>query len=168
MTMTLDSLGRGTAPASRQLQASFAAVRVAFTWMGVRKSLSSEQKAQAAESFGAQGQYLSAAKKLLDTRYDAFKQVTAIRGRIIAYWKGMSLPYPEPGLRLIRREDIDPFDHRLRELRQELIEAVENLNDQYSELKSAAREQLGTLFSPSDYPGSLTGLFAVDWEFPSV
>ena len=48
--------------------------------------------AQAAETFGAEGQYLSAAKKLLDTRDPAYKAVTAIRGQAVALWKGMSLP----------------------------------------------------------------------------
>ena len=62
---------------SQNLRMNFAAVRVSFTWLGVRKSLNTEQKAQAAESFGAEGQYLSAAKKLLDTSHEAFQQVTA-------------------------------------------------------------------------------------------
>ena len=41
-----------TSPAER-LRSSYAAVRVSFTWLGVRKTLSTEQKAQAAEGFGA-------------------------------------------------------------------------------------------------------------------
>jgi len=45
-----------------------AAARVAFCWFGVRKTLTPEQKAQAADTFGAEGQYLSAGKKLLNTR----------------------------------------------------------------------------------------------------
>src|SRR3954463_8390682 len=87
-------------PAER-LRQSFAAVRVSFTWLGVRKSLSADQKAQAAESFGAEGQYLTAAKKLIDTSHEAFQQVTAVRNRIVCFWKGMSLPYPEQGIRLV-------------------------------------------------------------------
>ena len=42
-----------------------AAVRLSFIWFGVRKTLSPEQKAQAADAFGAEGNYLSAGKKLL-------------------------------------------------------------------------------------------------------
>ena len=57
-----------SAAAARRLRQNFAAVRVLFTWFGVRKSLSAEQKAQTAEQFGADGGYLSAAKKLLDVR----------------------------------------------------------------------------------------------------
>src|SRR5687768_13580155 len=69
-------------PAER-LRLEAAAVRVSFTWLGVRKTLSPEQRAQAAESFGAAGGYLSAAKKLIDTRHPAYRAVTAARGRVV-------------------------------------------------------------------------------------
>jgi len=42
--------------------------RDAYCWFGVHKTLTLEQKAQAVGTFGAEGQYLSAGKKLLDTR----------------------------------------------------------------------------------------------------
>ena len=84
---------RRTSPAER-LRTSTAAVRVSLRWFGVRKSLSTEQKAEAAEAFGATGDFLSAGKKLLDTRHPAFRAVSSVRGRIISVWKGLSLPYP--------------------------------------------------------------------------
>src|SRR4051812_44436958 len=95
-------------PAVR-LRTAMAAVRVSFTWLGVRKSLTPAQKALAAESFGAEGDYLSAGKKLLDTRHPAFRAVTALRGRVQSVWKGMTLPYPEPGIRLLRRDQVERF-----------------------------------------------------------
>ena len=76
------------APAQR-LRATMAAVRVSFTWMGTQKTLDRDQKARAAETFGAEGQYLSAGKKLIDTGHTAFRAVTAIRGKVDAYWKGI-------------------------------------------------------------------------------
>jgi hypothetical protein len=57
--------GVTTTPAQR-LRATTAAVRVSFAWMGTQKTLNPEQKARAAETFGAEGQYLSAGKKLPD------------------------------------------------------------------------------------------------------
>lgn len=156
------------ASSGETLRGTMAAVRVAFTWFGTRKSLSAEQKAQAAESFGAEGQFLTAGKKLIDTTHPAFKSVTAIRGRVVSYWKGISLPFPEPGLRLIRQQDIGGFDVQMTNLRGELDEAVALLDDHYAELRSAARERLGSLFNPSDYPGTLLGLFGIAWEYPSV
>jgi hypothetical protein len=61
----------GSTPAEL-LRNTMAACRVQFTWYGTKKSLTVEQKAQAAETFDAEGQFLSAGKKLLDTKHAAF------------------------------------------------------------------------------------------------
>jgi hypothetical protein len=145
-----------------------AAMRLSFTWFGTLKSLSTEQKARAADTFGAEQQFLSAGKKLLDTRDPAFRAVTAVRGNASSYFKAVSLPYPEPGIRLIRQTDIDEISIRMRGFKQELDEAVDTLSDRFDELKQVARGRLGDLFNPGDYPLSLSGLFDVTWEFPSV
>src|SRR5262249_8677675 len=42
------------------------------------------------------------------------------------------------------------------------------LDEHYSELKASARRRLGSLYNPADYPDSLSGLFEVHWDFPSV
>jgi hypothetical protein len=157
-----------TAPAAQRLRATMAAVRLAFTWFGVRKSLSAEQKSQAADTFGAEGNYLSAGKKLIDTGHPAFRAVTAVRNRATSLWRGLSLPYPEPGIRLIRQDDISSFDVQMTSLRAELDEAVSQLDDRLTELKAAARQRLGQLFNPADYPASLRGLFEIAWDYPSV
>src|ERR1700722_4945230 len=93
-TLLDDPALRPANSAARRLRTVMAAVRLSFTWFGVRKSLSAEQKAEAADSFGAEGAYLSAAKKLLDTKHPAFKAVTGVRGRAISLWRGLSQPYP--------------------------------------------------------------------------
>ena len=104
------SADTATAPTPAQrLRATMAAVRVSFAWMGTQKTLNPDQKARAAETFGAEGQYLSAGKKLIDTTHSAFRAVTAIRGKIGSYWKGLSLPYPEPGVRLIKQDKVEEF-----------------------------------------------------------
>jgi hypothetical protein len=126
MTSVLDEpRSQSASAASDRLRAAMAAARLSFNWLGVRKSLSSSQKDQAADSFGAEGKYLSAGKKLLDTSHPAFKAVTSIRGQTIAYWKGISLPFPEPGIRLIRQGSIDEFNDRIAVFGNELDEAVQ-------------------------------------------
>ncbi len=176
MTTLLDHLdsrssasrsGTATTPAQR-LRSTMAAVRVSFAWLGTQKTLNPEQKARAAETFGAEGQYLSAGKKLLDTSHSAFRAVTAIRGKVDAYWKGLSLPFPELGVRLIRHDVVEAFAAQMTDFRTELDDAVVNLDNNFSELKQAARERLGSLYNPSDYPETLVGLFGVEWSFPSV
>ena len=163
----VDRPATATTPAQR-LRATMAAARVSFTWMGTQKTLSADQRARAAETFGAEGQYLSAGKKLLDTGHSAFRAVTAIRGKVDAYWKGLTLPFPEPGVRLIRHDAVEPFAAQMADFRTELDDAVANLDRHYGELKQAARERLGSLFNVGDYPETLVGLFGVEWDFPSV
>jgi hypothetical protein len=170
MTMTLPDPGTeqpSTTP-SQRLRWTTTAVRVSLRWLGVRKTLTPEQKTEAALSFGAEGEFLSARKKLLDTRHPAYQEVTAVRGKVLAYWKAVTLPYPEPGIRLLRHNEVEVFHEKLVELRTELQEAVARLDAHYAELKQTARQRLGRLYNPADYPPVLQGLFALDWEFPSV
>ena len=156
------------AAAAERLRLEAAAVRVSFTWFGVRRALTPQQRAEAADQFGAAGEYVSAAKKLLDTRHPAYRAVTAVRGRVLGCWRGATLPYPEPGVRLIRQDQVEQFNRDLATFRSQLQQAVEGLEEQYGELKEAARSRLGGLFNPGDYPESLLGLFDLSWDFPSV
>jgi hypothetical protein len=141
---------------------------VSFTWLGVRKTLTQEQKNQAAEPFGAEGTFLSARKKLLDTNHPAYKDVTKVRGRVLSYWRGLTLPYPENGVRLIKQNQVESFHQQMNDFRAQLDEAVGRLDDHYEELKATAQRRLGDLYDPTDYPPRLRGLFALDWDFPSV
>ena len=109
--------GTSTTPAHRRLRTTMAAVRVSFTWMGTQKTLNPDQKARAAETFGAEGQLRSPpARSSWTRRHSAFRSVTAIRGKVDAYWKGLSLPYPENGReadQARRRRDVRRPDGRL-------------------------------------------------------
>lgn len=156
-----------TAPAQR-LRSTMAAMRLSFTWLGVRKTLTAEQKSEAADAFGAEGSFLSAGKKLLDTRHPQFRAVTTVRSQAVQFWKSQSLPYPEPGIRLIRQDAITSIDRQMTSYKAQLTDAVAQLDQDYGELKAAARERLGSLYNPADYPVSLCGLFDVAWDYPSV
>ena len=78
------------------------------------------------------------------------------------------MPFPEPGVRLIRHDAVEAFAAQMADFRAELDDAVANLDRHYGELKAAARDRLGSLYNPSDYPETLVGLFGVEWGFPSV
>ena len=166
--MTERAMNMSLSTPAQRLRAAMAACRVQFTWFGVQKSLTPEQRAQAAEAFDAQGTFLSAAKKLLDKTHPAFKAVTAVRGKIGSSWRGLTLPYTEPGVRLIRQDKVELFAGLMLDFQVELDDAVEQLDRRYGELKEAAVARLGSLYNPADYPQSLANLFAVAWDFPSV
>ena len=167
-TLTQPARTLQTVSPSDRLRTSMAAARVSFTWLGVRKSLSSSQKDQAANHFGAETKFLSAGKKLIDTSHPAFKAVTNVRSQTIAYWKEVSLPFPEPGVRLIRLDAIEEFNQKMALYQVQLEDAVRTLDQHYEELRNAARERLGELFDPADYPATLVGMFAIEHDFPSV
>lgn len=164
---SMSSITLNSTPADR-LRRTAAAARVHFTWLGTRRTLTREQKEEAAQSFGADGHFLSAGKKLIDTRHEAFRKLTSIRGRILSYWRGISLPYVEPGVRLIRQSDIDSFRQVLDGFQEELSEAETDLDAVYDQIQADARRRLGRLYDAADYPAQIRGLFAVDYDFPSV
>ncbi|MDB4794462.1 hypothetical protein OAG51_03480 [Pirellulaceae bacterium] len=164
----LDSAVTSNSESVSRIRSLMAACRLGFTWFGTSKSLSDEQKAIVALSFGADQEVLSAGKRLLCTKHPAYKQVNSIKSRITAYWKGETLPFPHSGIRLIRQGDVEQFNNRLHTFQEELTESVEELDRVYTQLKDSARQRLGELFDPSDYPESLNGLFSVNWDFPSV
>ncbi len=163
-----DSSTPASRPLARELRELTTAVRVSFHWLGTSRTLTHSQKAQAAEPFGAAEKFLSAGKKLFDTSAPAYRNVTAVRSKIIQYWKSTSLPFPEPGLRLIRKERINAFDAQLEAFREELDRAVRELDVEFDDLKRQARQRLGSLFDPSDYPTALRHEFGVEWDYPSV
>jgi len=145
-----------------------AAIRVVFTWLGTRKTLTTDQKTQAAHAFGAEHAAITASKRLLDPKHPALATVTRIKGRVTKYWKAHSLPFPEAGIRLIRHDQINTFDSLLGGFRSELNDAVEDLEQHYYEMRTAARVRLGSLYNASDYPVTLVGAFGIEHSFPAI
>jgi len=150
------------------LRQAAAAVRVHFTWWGVHRTLTAQQKEEVGLTYDADARFLTAGKKLVDVRHEAFRRLTALRTRIVSYWRGLTLPYVENGVRLIRQSDIELFVHSLEGFREELTQAEADLNVVYEQIKDDASKRLGRLYNISDYPPEVRGLFAVDWDFPSV
>lgn len=153
---------------AQQLRRMAAAVRVHFTWWGTHRSLSTQQKQEVGAACAADARLLTAGKRLVDTRHPSFRQLTALRSRIGAYWRGMTLAYTEPGTRLIRQADIDSFVHVMGGFRDELHQAEADLDAAYDDIKADARQRLGRLYNEADYPSEVRGLFDLAWEFPNV
>ena len=154
-------------PADR-LRADAAAVRLHVSWPGLRRTLSAEQKEDAASPFDAESGSLSASKKLLDTKHPALRAASKIRHAAVSHWKNASLPYPESGVRLLPRADLPSFEVRMTTLRSELAEAAADVDRHRDELVNRARRRLGDLFDPADYPPSLSPLFGLSWDLPAV
>jgi len=151
-----------------RVRQNFLACRVKFKWLGTSKTLTTDQRTQAAESFGAEAAAISAAKRLIDTKHESYRALTSIKSQINRFWRETSLPYPEPGIRLIRNDAVDGFNSALVSFKSDLDSGVYELDRHFGELKDAARSRLGSLYNHDDYPSSLVGQFEVTWDFPSV
>jgi hypothetical protein len=167
-TTDQDRVGSQQVTPANELRHNFRAMRVAFCWLGMRKSLSGDQRQQVAEPFGAEQNFISAGKKLIDTGHPAVRSVNQLRRRVVEFWKNSSLPYPEPGLRLVRNQDLADMARRMEGFQTELRQAVLELESCYQEIKQQARQRLGSLYADSDYPSSLADSFGLTWEFPNV
>jgi hypothetical protein len=167
-TLNVASIPLASESPAQRLRRTAAAVRVMLHWWGVHRALTAQQKEEFGSVTFADARFLTAGKKLVDVRHEAFRRLTSVRTRITNYWRGISLPYVEPGMRLIRQADIPAFIHTMEGFRDELREAEEQLNAVYDEVKADASRRLGRLFNPADYPSEIRGLFLVEWDFPSV
>ena len=78
------------------------------------------------------------------------------------------MPYPETGLRLIRQDRIEDFNSTFEDFREQLEAGVRMFDEQFAQIKEAARVRLGSLFDLTDYPSSLENEFQINWDFPSV
>jgi hypothetical protein len=74
-------LSQSERSAANRLRTTMAAVRLAFTWLGVRKTLAPEQRTTAARAFHADRELLSASKLILNTKNPAYRSVAAVRSR---------------------------------------------------------------------------------------
>ena len=154
--------------AAQRLRATMAAVRLAFTWLGVRKTLAPEQRTTAARAFHADRELLSASKLILDTKNPAYRAVAAARSEASSYWRTVTLPFPEAGIRLLPQSSLSTFASTMQTYREQLQEAARELAAQYDTIKSEAQRRLGTLFNASDYPATLDGLFDLEVSYPTV
>lgn len=146
----------------------YAAVRLSFTWWGTKRALSDAQTAEASAQFGAQSDYVAAQKRLVNTKNEFWRKVTGCRSAAREYWHSHTLPFPDQGIRLIKRTDILKFDTEMARQQANLGEAVEALSVAYDDLVLEARISLGKLFRASDYPSTIADQFSLSWDYIEV
>lgn len=154
--------------AAERLRTTMAAVKVAYTWFGVRRALAPEQRSTAAQAFQADCLLLSASKLILDIRAPAYRQVARVRSEASAYWRCVTLPYPEPGIRLLDQKSLGLFANTMAAYRDRLHAAAAEFAGAYQQMKAEARRRLGTLFNNADYPATLEGLFDLEVSYPPI
>lgn len=152
-----------------ELRKDTMAVSLKLRRFGKRRSMSTEQVRTSAAAFGADPEYVGGSKRLLNDKHIRYKAVSAALSQARATWKALTVPYPEAGKRLMRRSKLAEFEAAMGEHVDALGNAVAALDEIYhQELIPEAHERLNELFEESNYPQSLAGTFAVDWEYPAI
>src|SRR3954462_2131548 len=141
--------------------------RLKFSWFCAEKTLTSDQKSLAAEPFGAAGSCFAVTKKLIDVRHPVVQNLTAVRGRIEAHWSSITLPFPEPSVRLLPLEQVSDFERQMHDFASELADAASELGRAYDDLKREAEGRLGALFDRDDFPSAPQNLFDIAWDYPN-
>src|SRR3990167_7324382 len=95
---------------ANQLQKEWTPSRLSFTGFNQRKTFTSDQKAKAASIFDADDTYVSASKKLYDTKHPAYKALTAAKNKITEYWTSSTQPYPQDGIRFLPNDELETFE----------------------------------------------------------
>jgi hypothetical protein len=152
----------------KKLRKQTIAVRLRKNKFGLTKKLNAEQISRAAGEFEADSRFLKATKKLLNNRDKAYLAVTGQLNLATATWKAMTVPFPEPGVRLIKKDRVEQFTQAIAAIQAQLAQEAAALQEQYAALRVQAQERLGELFNPHDYPEDISGQFQIDYEFPSV
>lgn len=153
---------------SELLQSTFCGSRLSFTWLGSAKALDVTQTSQAAAVFHAADKSISARKRLFDAKQPELKAVNSKKTEIVTAWRSVSLPYPEIGVRLLKRTNVESFIDTAASLRAELAGLVVALDNVYDDIKYDARQRLGDLFNAADYPATLLGSFNFGLDFPNL
>jgi len=157
-----------SASAVNRLRTTMAAVKLSFTWLGVRKTLDPEQRTEAARAFHADRELVTASKLILDTKNAAYRNVARVRSEASSYWRTVTLPFPEPGVRLLPQNSLGMFAVNMQTYRDQLQDAARELAGQYHQMQSEAQRRLGSLFDYADYPTTLDGLFDLEVSYPTI
>ena len=89
---------------AEELRQTHAAVRVQKHWLGNERAVTKEQRDNMASLYGADPKSVKAKKALLNTGHEALKRPNAIKSDIDEFVRDNTLPFPEKGIRLLKRE----------------------------------------------------------------
>jgi hypothetical protein len=153
---------------AKKLKQNMAACQLRKSKWQLNRKLEHAQVAQAAQNFSADARFIGASKKLIDPRNKKYRECGSILNDARAYWKSVTIPFPEDGVRLIRRDHIAKFTETMNQFRVELTHAAAELQQAYDEIREEAKAKLGDLYNESEYPADVTSLFGITWEFPPL
>lgn len=136
------------------LHDKYLAVKLDFTWMGLRKSVADSQNDQVADMFDADAERVRTQKNPMDTRHPIYRKVKAAKLAIKALWEDRkyTVPYTETGKRLLIEGQLDTFVAEVSKAIEALRAAAKEMQGAREEIIESSKKKLGKLFNINDYP----------------
>jgi hypothetical protein len=147
--------------------------RLAFTWWGERRKVEDSVKRTMANAVAADPDSLTAGKRLYNTRLEAnggnpLLEIQSTKTEIREHWERQTMLYPEPGVRLLPRENLLPFDNAMQAFQVRLSDEATKVQRARQAIIDEARQRLGDAFDPGNYPADLSRLFGFEISYPSL
>ena len=153
---------------TQQLESAFVGCQLKIRWLGIVKTLTTDQTNTIAQQFDADAKLLKATKKIIDTRNPCYAALVTIRDEAKKIWREVTIPYTEPGVRLIRKITVQDFTNGMENFKKLLKDQTNQLWLHWEDIRTTAKTQLGSLYNDDDYPDFPEKCFDIEWHFVSV
>ena len=134
----------------------------------INKGLTTEQRGTMADAFGAKNQSVSGSKKLINSKNETYRNVGRVFSEAYAFWQYHSMPYPQHGMRLQKKDAISEFRQQFMQFQNRMTIAVDDLERELPSLMEAQKDELGRLWCEADYPRSVSGLYELSFDVSDI
>lgn len=107
--------------------------------------------------------YVNSKKSKIDKKH--LDEINKIRGQARTFLYDRSLPFPIPGFWFVPKDITIKVNDALLKFKEEFDRCVDEFMLSYTTYIDEARQKLGKLFNPLDYPQDVRGRFCFTWNF---
>ena len=104
-----------------------------------------DKQPKAAETFDADADVVKLSQKVFDNEDAEFQRAISIVNAAEHFWKSRTRPFPQDGVRLIRRTDVASFREGVEERQRELAAALDALAPKWADKIKKFKERTGQL-----------------------
>lgn len=111
----------------------------------------------------ADADFISVHKNLIDK--ENLRNIEHVRNLARSWVQNRTLPFPLTGVLFIPKDMISQVDEKMKEYQEKFYEEVEDFVDKYDLFVRQAKDSLGSLYDPTEYPTDIETRFGFDWNF---
>ena len=151
-----------------ELQKKTSGVRIATQALSMSRAMTTTQIHQVAMLFSADHRSVRGGRAVLNRKHPLIAPVLKLIHDARSYVAARTVDYPDPGIRLIRLDQIESMTAEINKRKGELSKCLDELDEHWEEVKEDARERLKELYIESDYPAVPSTGFGIELSFPAI